>query len=133
MTVPVYIAAMTIRVLLALLALGFCLQAEAKDGSGIVYGWGNHSCGAWTKAEANRPPINAVGTMYVKIDSDIAAQTQWISGFISAFNLYQSVTPDVTKDTDMNGVLAWIDNCCAAHPLDQIATAAIALMHELSQ
>jgi hypothetical protein len=58
---------------------------------------------------------------------------QWVAGFISAFNLYQATTPDVTKDTDINGVLAWIDNYCGAHPLNQISTATVALVRELYQ
>jgi hypothetical protein len=39
----------------------------------------------------------------------------------------------VAEGTDINGVFAWIDTYCAAHPLDPIAKAAIALVVELSK
>ena len=38
---------MTIRVLLALLALVFCFQAEAGQGK-TIHGCGAASCGAWS-------------------------------------------------------------------------------------
>ena len=102
------------------------LQAEAKDGW-IAYGWGTKSCGAWTKVEAHRQPVGA------EVGSNIAAQTSWIVGFISAFNYYQGATPDVTEGTDISGVFAWIDNYCATHPLDPINHAVLALIAQLSQ
>ena len=43
-------------------------------------------------------------------------QIEWVRGFISAFNTYRSPTGNVTAGTDMDGVYAWIDNYCAAHP-----------------
>ena len=65
---------------------------------------------------------------------DLATQTAWVQGFISAFNYYGGATaPDIASGTDANGVFAWIDNYCAAHPLDTIATATIALVSELSK
>jgi hypothetical protein len=64
--------------------------------------------------------------------SSIVGQNQWVLAFISAHNPYEGVTPDVMKGIDANGVFAWMDNFCAAHPLDQIATATMALITELS-
>jgi hypothetical protein len=123
---------MTIRVSLALLALVFCFKAEAKEGW-EAFGMGTKSCAEWTRAEAERRPISSGGTMLTEMGSDITAQTQWITGFLTAYNYYQSVTPNVAEGTDMNGVFARIDTYCAAHPLDPTAKAAIALVDELSK
>jgi hypothetical protein len=121
--------------LLALLALVLWLSdVAAKDYWG-VQGEGRGSCGNWTKAQRHRPQIGADGLMPVTFaDMDLATQAAWVQGFISAFNYYGGATaPDIASGTDANGVFAWIDNYCAAHPLDSIATATIALLTELSQ
>ena len=123
---------MIARVLLALLALVFCFQAEAKEGW-EAFGMGTQSCAEWTKAEGERRPVSSGGTMLTESGSDIPGQTQWITGFLTAYNYYQSATPNVAEGTDMNGVFAWIDTYCAAHPLDPIAKAAIAVVAELSK
>jgi hypothetical protein len=123
---------MIARILVALFALAFCFKAEAKE-SWEAFGSGTKSCGEWTKAEAERRPVSSGGTMLTQTGSDIPGQTQWIAGFLTAFNYYQSATPNVAEGTDMNGVFAWMDTYCAAHPLDPIAKAAIALVAELSK
>jgi hypothetical protein len=108
---------MIARFLVALLALAFCFQTEAKEGW-EAFGSGTQSCAEWTKSEAERRPVNSGGTMLTQTGSDIPAQTQWIAGFLTAFNHYQGATPNVAQGTDMNGVFAWVDTYCAAHPLD---------------
>ena len=123
---------MTIRVLLALLALVSCFQAKAKEGW-EAFGMGTKSCAEWTKAEAERRPVSSGGTMLTEMGSDITAQTQWITGFVTAYNYYQSAMPNVAEGTDMNGIFAKIDTYCAAHPLEPIAKAAIAVVDELSR
>jgi len=70
--------------------------------------------------------------MLTESGSDITPQTQWISGFLTAYNYYQSATPNVAQGPP-NGVFAWMDNYCAAHPSEPIAKAAIALTDELSR
>ena len=66
-------------------------------------------------------------------DIDLLAQTAWVQGFLSAFNYYGGATaPNIVTGIDANGVFAWIDNFCAGHPLDTIATASVALISELS-
>ena len=72
-------ATVTIRFLLALLALVVCFKAEAAD-TAMIYGWGDQSCGAWTKAEVERLPIAANGAMPSRLGSGIPGQTQWVLG-----------------------------------------------------
>jgi len=123
---------MIARVLVALFALLFCFQAQAKEGW-EAFGMGTKSCAEWTIAEAERRQVSLGGTMYTETGSDIPAQTQWITGFLTAFNYYQSATPNVAEGTDLNDIFGLVDNYCAAHPSDPIAKAAIALVAELSK
>jgi hypothetical protein len=49
------------------------------------------------------------------------------------FNYYGGMqAANVADGIDANGIFAWIDYC-AAHPLDLIAAASIALVSELSR
>jgi hypothetical protein len=77
---------MIARILLAILALAFCFQAEARDW--VLYGYGGKSCSAWTRVQAQRPRIAANG-LAITGDVEVSGQTQWVNGFISAFNIYQ--------------------------------------------
>src|SRR5689334_19748197 len=120
-------------VCLLVLTLLFCFKAEAMGAGSVVYGWGAQSCGAWTKAQANRPMLNPSGLVAPTPNGpNFISQHQWVLAFISAYNVYQGATPDVTKGTDANGLFAWMDNYCAAHPLNMIGTAVIDLIAELS-
>src|SRR5262249_15937206 len=123
---------MIARFLAALLALAFCFKTEAREGW-EAFGSGTQSCADWTKAEGERRPVSSGGTMLTESGSDIPGQTQWITGFLTAYNYYQSATPNVAEGSDMNGVFGQIDTYCAAHPLDPIAKAAIAVVDELSR
>ena len=113
------------------LVLTFLLMSvpdgETKDRF-YVHGRGNNSCGKWTAQQAHRPKDGE----YTTANVEGLLQLEWVVGFISAFNKYQSATGDVTRNVDTDGITAWIDNYCAAHPLDAIVTAAMALISELS-
>ena len=126
---------MIARVVL-IIALVFCLEADAKD-NWLVTGNGADSCATWTKTQTNRPEIvsseNKYSNLSPGVSWDAYAEIQWAAGFISAYNYYQSETPDISAGTDENGKLAWIDAYCANHPLDNVGQATIALITELSQ
>jgi hypothetical protein len=47
-----------------------------------------------------------------------------LAGYITAYDEWSAGPSDITRDTDFNGVLAWIDDYCAKNPLETIATAA---------
>jgi hypothetical protein len=56
----------------------------------------------------------------------------WVLGYISSFNGYAlSVDDDVSSGVDANGLISWVDNYCATHPLDTVSTAAFSLVMEL--
>jgi hypothetical protein len=56
-----------------------------------------------------------------------------VLGFLTAAGQYHVAGPgNIVRGLEGSGVDHWIDNYCAAHPLDNIDAAASALVHELS-
>jgi hypothetical protein len=104
------------RVLAVTLGLMVSIAA-APDGAdqAVTMGVGNDSCGSWT---ANR---KAHGVREV-------ADISWVVGYLSAAATWGHVNP--LKGTDAEGVWAWMDNYCRAHPLTNIIDAASAFVHE---
>ncbi len=74
-----------------------------------------HSCGTWTAER--RAPDPAVAMQY----------EQWILGFMAGAGEF-SLNLDPLNGVDTQGVWARIDNYCAAHPLDLVATAGSAFV-----
>ncbi len=62
------------------------------------------------------------------------ATVSWLLGFASAYNIYH---PDDDKvippNVDNRGMAAWVIITAAKNPLDEIYTAAVKLMRELSE
>jgi hypothetical protein len=54
----------------------------------------------------------------------------WVYGFFSAYNFY-SPEGEAVEPADGKALIAWIDNYCAAHPLELIVNAATRLVNEL--
>jgi hypothetical protein len=52
----------------------------------------------------------------------------WLLGFVSGYNSYR---PGEDVSSDAHGLAGWVDNYCAAHPLDLIVKAAGRLIDEL--
>jgi hypothetical protein len=84
-------------------------------------------------SERNKPMRATEGDFVTPANIPAAMDTQWVLGFLTAFNFYGNGSGNITNGTDANGVFAWIDTYCAAHPLDQISTATVALVAELSK
>jgi hypothetical protein len=90
-----------------------------------VLGIGNKSCGSWSQA---RHSIGMMSDMY----------EGWVAGFLSGANSVLATSEDhidtleqAEIDTDAQGLWAWVDNYCQAHPLNSVAQAADALGAEL--
>jgi hypothetical protein len=84
-----------------------------------IIGLGNKSCGDWTAAARENGWSKA-------------AYHAWLGGFMSGMNLGgASQVGNLTTGTDFNGLAAWVDNYCAANPLDQVSSAAVHLTVEL--
>ena len=77
------------------------------------------SCGTWTM---NKP--GSLGWV---------DQGAWVFGFLSGAVTYGSPAGDPLHGVDMDGILAWVSNYCAARPFDHVIDAAKALMLFLAQ
>lgn len=96
----------------------YLAPARANDESGqfAAKGNGTLSCGAFMSARKQR--------------SDGPFLT-WFAGFITATNVRVSGTYDIAGSTDMDGLLAWLDNWCRANPTKGFSVAAENLVHFL--
>jgi hypothetical protein len=98
-------------------ALAFGLVTNAASARGIViYGVGLKPCGYWSsvpKRGAARQQLS-----------------DWILGFVSAYNYYAVEGRDVTL-SDGSAFIAWMDSYCRDHPQDVVADAAHRLVGEL--
>lgn len=105
-----------------MLAVGLLFAAPVHAQTGRTYtmlGHGVSTCGSWTSDLKE----GSVTSRYDKV---------WLQGYLSAFNNYGSYPGgDVTAGVDADGLFAWMDNYCAAHPLDKIAKGAASLIDEL--
>jgi hypothetical protein len=83
------------------------LMSQEADARRLM-GAGVSSCGTWT--EDRKIPASF----------DAVQDAQWAEGFLSGVGWLHTDGIDPLNGLDANAVLAWLDNYCAAHPLDQI-------------
>jgi hypothetical protein len=89
-----------------ILAVGL-MTGSVEAQAGHMIGLGGNSCGSWTASRRG----NAA-----------ELSQQWVLGFLSG--LGWEGRNDPLANMDANGVWAWIDNYCSAHPIEKIADAA---------
>ena len=92
-------------------------SAEAR----LILGHGLTLCGAWTQARITNAPQRL-------------SMEHWVAGYLSNFNTLNDENPnipDLLKGQEWDGLMAWIDTYCAAHPLDKVDRAARTLELEL--
>jgi hypothetical protein len=106
-------------VLTALLAVG---AAEAEVGAYHAIGAGNKSCGSWS---AHRHEYNPGGRPTAGTQAS-TEDASWVVGFLSGIGFVGEKGDDPLNGVDADGVWAWIDNYCRAHPIESIARAASA-------
>ena len=92
--------------------------AAASSHPGTVYGW-HHSCADWTKARSS--------------ESRWQGDEGYILGLVSGYNIYGPGDGDVASGPNATGMLGWVDQYCAANPLDNIDTAGFKLVVELKR
>lgn len=90
--------------LIALVATG---QAYAKD---TAIGAGAQTCGSWTQQHNDKGDV--FGDM-----------VEWVEGYVSATNAMVTDLDLLSGPSDVEGMTAWLDAYCTAHPLDSIARA----------
>lgn len=108
--------ASTVGAIFALGSLHLPTSATDNTGKYMVFGPGVSSCGEWTNLRRERSDYGISG---------------WLTGYISAYNSLPNGISNIAQGTDVEGMLAWVDNYCAKNPLDKISTAASALVDEL--
>jgi hypothetical protein len=96
-------------------------QAQAYN----VMGRGLDSCGAWI---THRRDVK-VGAP-ITANSEIAdEETNWVVGFLSGVGFMGRGNVNPLDGMDAEGILAWIDNYCRAHPIERIVEAAGAFFY----
>jgi hypothetical protein len=101
---------MAMKIRLLSVALAIALITDSAEAFKII-GAGVDSCGTWT---ADR-----------RQQSGAALQDeQWVVGFLSGIGYRGDDDSDPLKGMDAQGVWAWIDNYCLAHPIETVSTAA---------
>ena len=103
------------RCLLILMSLVFLMTTQVSATPKYFIGAGTVSCGAWLQARREHRATNMQG---------------WVLGFVSGANASRN-SDDFLVDPDGPGLLAWIDNYCPQHPLENLFTASDSLIFEL--
>jgi hypothetical protein len=101
----------------AILVASFPMQGQAKQVQ--YYGFPGHdSCGDWTSHRKSR-------------DNQILEG--WVLGYVTAANVYGDNDGLLGTGSGSTGMLAWVDQYCAANPLDSIFAASAKLVVELKR
>jgi len=113
--------------LLAIFFIGATQVAKAEVRQMIGLG-SSQTCGTWT-AERKKSEHGSMTPMA----SGIAA---WSLGFLSGINLVNK-SSNLLETVDAEAIWAWLDNYCAAHPLDKVVAGleelTIELMHRTTK
>lgn len=107
------------KLLLALMLLGAALPAGATEDQKTYMVYMSIPCEAFVQ-ERWEPQ----GVRYKQIQA-------WISGYVTAFNGWQTNTYDILGGTSVAGVESWVENYCRAHPLENLSNAMAELLQEL--
>jgi hypothetical protein len=82
----------------------------------VILGAGSRPCGSWLQVRSQALP-------------DSAVLQSWVLGYVTSVNAnFLNSSPDVTQGANPDVLFSWIDEYCAAHPLDSLARAASALL-----
>lgn len=76
------------------------------------------SCATWTRYRAAR---------------ENQALEGWVLGFVTGRNAFGPGTGDLAPGVHAEGLTAWVDQYCAANPLESVSTASFKLVRELER
>jgi hypothetical protein len=104
------------RPVLPLIVLAAVLMTGSAEAFTVLGGQGALSCGSWTSARRDRTA---------------SGPQQWVLGFLLGVGWALTDSGwNPLKGVDADGVWAWVDNYCQAHPLQYLAEAAGAFARE---
>ena len=108
--------------LVTLIMLPLACQARPnQEGVYEVLGVGTMLCEGWTKSRADK-------------DNDRNfINGAWVQGYLTAANVFGDGPSHLAEGTNAEGIMTWIDNYCAQHPGNPLATAAKSLVNELTK
>jgi hypothetical protein len=110
------VALMWPAVLFALAASSFPACGASQANQYVIFGAGSRPCGSWLQLRSQALP-------------DSAVLQSWVLGYVTSVNAnLLSVNQDVTGGASPDVLFTWIDNYCAAHPLDSLARATGAML-----
>jgi len=90
--------------------------SRAASNQYVILGAGSRPCGSWLQLRSQALPESAI-------------LQSWLLGYVTSVNAnLLSVNQDVTAGATPDALFSWIDNYCAAHPLDSVARAAGAMI-----
>lgn len=102
--------------LLALAAANYPAFGASQTNQYVIFGAGGRPCGSWLQLRSQALP-------------DSAVLQSWVLGYVTSVNAnLLSVHRDVTGGAQPDALFTWIDNYCAAHPLDSLARATAAML-----
>ena len=104
------------KAMLVFVAIGITTLFSRPILGAALIGEGGKSCGTWV---AER-----------KGDSHVLLAT-WVLGYLSG--RASSENSSALSTTDLNAIIAWMDNYCAANPLDYITDGTNRLHQELQK
>ncbi|MFT4756957.1 MAG: hypothetical protein ACI91R_001607 [Vicingaceae bacterium] len=110
---------MKISIFLTLILCSLGAYSKDETGGYAILGRGTISCGA--VAAANEKS-NKVGNLAI---------SEWVNGYLTAFNILTYGAYDLTKNVDLDGRKQWILKYCKDNPLEMLAVAAKRLADEL--
>jgi hypothetical protein len=96
------------------------LTSPAMADTVRMIGAGAASCGTWTADRQQR----STGRHSLSLMDE-----QWVLGFLSGIAVMGDESVDPLRRMDAEGVWAWVDNYCQAHPIETISSAAIEFFH----
>jgi hypothetical protein len=97
-------------------------RAQGQNPTLRVHGFGRFSCGVWLEARAKGSN---------PVDARVIQAHEWMSGFITAYNLFLHPRGDVATSTDADTVHAWLDDYCREKPTLMFEEAVIKLIEHL--
>ncbi len=98
-----------------------------------TFGAALESCGAWTQGREEAGNELSYGSSGASVQR--LSRESWVEGYITALNVNLpsrgGAVLNILEGGDLLGAFAWIDNYCAANPLDDLNRATFLLTDEL--
>ncbi len=117
-----------VRIWLTVVMVAIPAYVSAKDEDIYALGVGVSSCGEFLRGaddERKRRSPNAGSTAIY--DIKFGSFVSYADGFLTGTNYSDPIEGNVGKNTDLASRMAWLENYCRNHPLDQYINAVIEL------